>query len=67
MARFSPASQRRLPAGERRQELHRHSLRRARDDKVLQCWVGNELLRMVARKTTGEIRKKEVNGNAYPR
>jgi transposase InsO family protein len=36
-------------------------------DKVLQCWVGNELLRTAARKTTGEIRKKEVNGTAYPR
>lgn len=33
-------------------------------DKVLQFWVGNELLKTVARTTTGEIRKKRAGGTA---
>ena len=31
-------------------------------DKLLQFWVGNELLKTVARTTTGEIRKKHAAG-----
>lgn len=33
-------------------------------DQVLQCWVGNELLRTVARATKGDIRKKHADGTA---
>lgn len=33
-------------------------------DSVLQFWVGNELLKTVARTTTGEIRKKRAAGTA---
>jgi transposase InsO family protein len=33
-------------------------------DSVLQFWVGNELLKTVARTTTGEIRKKHAAGTA---
>jgi transposase InsO family protein len=33
-------------------------------DSVLQFWVGNELLKTVARTTTGEIRKKRAGGTA---
>jgi hypothetical protein len=33
-------------------------------DKLLQFWVGNELLKTVARTTTGEIRKKRAGGTA---
>jgi hypothetical protein len=33
-------------------------------DKLLQFWVGNELLKTVARITTGEIRKKRAAGTA---
>ena len=33
-------------------------------DKLLQFWVGNELLKTVARTTTGEIRKKRAAGTA---
>jgi transposase InsO family protein len=33
-------------------------------DKLLQFWVGNELLKTVARTTTGEIRKKHAGGTA---
>jgi hypothetical protein len=33
-------------------------------DKLLQFWVGNELLKTVARTSTGEIRKKRAQGTA---
>jgi hypothetical protein len=33
-------------------------------DQLLQFWVGNELLKTVARTTTGEIRKKRAGGTA---
>jgi transposase InsO family protein len=33
-------------------------------DKLLQFWVGNELLKTVARTSTGEIRKKRAGGTA---
>jgi len=33
-------------------------------DKLLQFWVGNELIKTVARTTTGEIRKKRAAGTA---
>lgn len=33
-------------------------------DKVLQFWVGNELLKTVARTTTGDIRNKRAQGTA---
>jgi hypothetical protein len=33
-------------------------------DHVLQFWVGNELLKTVARTSTGEIRKKRAGGTA---
>jgi transposase InsO family protein len=33
-------------------------------DQVLQCWVGNELLKTVARSSRGEIRKKHAEGTA---
>ena len=33
-------------------------------EEVLQFWVGNELLKTVARTSTGEIRKKRANGTA---
>ena len=33
-------------------------------DQTLQCWVGNELLRTVARSTRGDIRKKHADGTA---
>jgi transposase InsO family protein len=33
-------------------------------DSLLQFWVGNELLKTVARTTTGEIRKKRASGTA---
>ena len=33
-------------------------------DNVLQFWVGSELLRTVARRSRGEIRKKHADGTA---
>lgn len=33
-------------------------------DKVLQFWVANELIKTVARTSTGEIRKKRAGGTA---
>jgi hypothetical protein len=33
-------------------------------DKLLQFWVGNELLKTVARTSTGEIRTKRAQGTA---
>jgi hypothetical protein len=33
-------------------------------EKLLQFWVGNELLKTVARTSTGEIRKKRAGGTA---
>ncbi|HEV1996516.1 MAG TPA: IS481 family transposase, partial [Candidatus Dormibacteraeota bacterium] len=33
-------------------------------DQVLQCWVGNELLKTVARNSRGDIRKKHAQGTA---
>jgi transposase InsO family protein len=33
-------------------------------DQVLQCWVGNELLKTVARASQGDIRKKHAQGTA---
>ena len=36
-------------------------------DKVLQFWVGSELLKTVARTSQGEIRKKQANGMARQR
>ena len=33
-------------------------------DKLLQFWVGNELLKTVARTSTGEIRNKHAGGTA---
>ena len=35
-------------------------------DTVLQFWVGNQLLKTVARTSTGEIRKKRAGGTATP-
>jgi hypothetical protein len=35
-------------------------------DKVLQLWVGDELVKTVARATKGEIRKKHADGQARP-
>jgi len=36
-------------------------------DALLQFWVGNELLKTVARTSTGDIRKKRAAGTARRR
>ncbi len=36
-------------------------------DGTLQYWVGNELVKTVARQTKGEIRKKHADGTAPTR
>jgi hypothetical protein len=38
-------------------------LRRAVSAQLLQVWVGDELLRRVARESSGEVRKKHVAGS----